>query len=105
MDKTLQGVEARALIHLLCSLEYTGWTYKGSYSQFQREINDYIAKYKRKVRQRGAKFTVEEDKKILKSKNLPELADRLGMRFDVILNRRKALIRMEQEKGVIFLDS
>ena len=92
-------LDCQALVHLLHNLEYTGWPYHGSYSQFQQELNDYIGRYKDWIsRGRGdcceqtrRVFTLEEDKKILRSDDLHKMAEALGRKYNSVIRRKELL--------------
>jgi hypothetical protein len=81
-----------ALINLLCNLEYTGKSYRGSREQFRADLAKYIKGYQREPVERK-RFTLEEDKAILKSKNLAKTAEFLGRRYDSVYKRMKKLRR------------
>jgi hypothetical protein len=84
-------LDCQALVHLLHNLEYTGWPYHGSYSQFQQELNDYIKNQRRP-------FTLGDDKKILKSNDLHETAKIIDRPYGLVAQRREMLEERKTRK-------
>ena len=84
-------LDCQALVRLLHNLEYTGWPYHGSYSQFQQELNDYIKNQRRP-------FTLADDKKILKSNDLHKTAEIIDRPYDLVAQRREMLEERKTRK-------
>ena len=85
--------DIKALIHILCNLEYTGVPYRGTKMEYAKILDEEIKKYK----SRNWHYTPEEDAKILTAKSLVKLADDLGRTPSALYVRKMYLKRQRAQ--------
>mgnify|MGYP000866482861 FL=1 len=90
----MKSIEEKALIHLLCNMYWTGREW--NYSQLKAKVDAGIDQYKQKQRDAALlkdkrKYTLGEDKAILKSKSIRKTAEILGRTPASVYGRRRKL--------------
>ena len=83
--------EYKALIHILCNMEFTGVFYQGSQKDYFVMLDQQIKKHRERY-----SYTPAEDNAILGSKNLAETAQALGRSEASLCSRRAYLRRRKQ---------